>query len=119
MDYEKYLVKEPPWEIGAGVKNRLSPAMTLMSTAQVPESSQCIELGWIFGKPDPAPHIFEMVHEKYDEIGFHWGSDPCNPHDLGASILGCHGGQGIVADKDLRDLGPQGTEARSHRAGEA
>jgi hypothetical protein len=82
--------------------------MTLMSKALVPECNQYIELGWIYGKPDPDPHIFEMVHEKYDEIGLHWGSDPYNSLELGAVIEGYHGGQKMIVDKTSAIWTPRG-----------
>jgi hypothetical protein len=85
VDYEKYLVRKPIYEAGPGVKNRQSPTMTLMSSAQVPEANYYIELGWIYDMPDPNPHIHEHVH-KFDEIVLHWGSDPENPEDLGGEI---------------------------------
>ena len=36
--YEKYLVREPLWEVGPGIKKRQSPTMTFMSSKQVPEA---------------------------------------------------------------------------------
>ena len=83
--YEKYLVREPLWEAGPGVKKRQSPTMTFMSSKQVPEANYYIEFGWIYDIPEPNPHIHEHMH-KFDEIVLHWGGDPENPLDLGGEI---------------------------------
>jgi hypothetical protein len=92
--YEKYVVRTPLREAGGIVKNRQSPTMTFMSSRQVPEANYYIELGWIYGIPDPNPHNFEMVHD-FDEIVLHWGGDPDVPQDLGAEIIFYIGGQPI------------------------
>jgi len=92
-NYEKYLVRKPIYEAGAPmVSNRQSPTMTLMSNAHVPESNCYIEPGWIYGMPEPNPHIHEMTH-RYDEIVLHFGSDPDNPEELGGEIDFFVGGQ--------------------------
>ena len=78
IDYEKYLVREPLWEAGPGVKKRQSPTMTYMSGKQVPEANYYIELGWIYDIPEPNPHIHEHVHD-FDEIVLHWGGNPETP----------------------------------------
>jgi hypothetical protein len=46
-DYERYLVRKLVYEAFGGVKNRQSPTMTMMSSAQVPEAKYYIEPGWI------------------------------------------------------------------------
>ncbi len=109
-DYSRYLARKPIYEAGPGVKNRQSPTMTVMSSAQVPEANYYIELGWIYDMPEPNPHIHEHVHRRYDEIVLHWGGDPENPEDLGAEIDFHIGGQpftlttttGIWAPKGLK-----------------
>jgi hypothetical protein len=97
IDYEKYLVRKPIYEVGVGsnMKNRQMPTMTYMSSAQVPEANYYIEIGWIYGIPEPNPHIFEHSHD-YDEIVLHWGGDPDNPEDLGGEIEFCVGGQPLT-----------------------
>jgi hypothetical protein len=93
--YEKYTVKKPIYEAGAGYKGRQSPTMTLMSSQQVPEANYYIELGWIYEMPQPNPHIHEHVHD-YDEIVLHWGGDWERPQVLGGEIEFYVGGQPIT-----------------------
>ena len=85
VDYEKYLVRKPLYERARGVKNRQSPTMTFMSSAQVPEANYYIEFGWIYGIPEPNPPVTQHVHVN-DEIVLHFGGDPQNPEDLGGEI---------------------------------
>ncbi|MCJ7605749.1 MAG: hypothetical protein MUO19_06920, partial [Dehalococcoidales bacterium] len=92
---EKYVTRTPLYEAGGEVKNRQSPTMTIMSDAQVPGCNMYIEYGWIYGIPDPNPHIHEHVHD-YDEIVLHWGGDPTHPQVLGGEIEFCIGGQPIT-----------------------
>jgi hypothetical protein len=84
-NYEKFLVRKPVYERGIGIKNRQSPTMTFMSSAQIPEANYYIEFGWIYGIPEPNPPVTRHVH-KNDEIILHFGSDPWNPEDLGGEI---------------------------------
>ena len=83
--FEKYLVRKPIYERAFGIKNCQSPTMTYMSSAQVPESNCYIELGWIFGIPEPNPPVKQHMHNN-DEIILYIGSDPQNPEDLGSEI---------------------------------
>ena len=78
INYEKYLVRRPVYEAFGGVKNRQSPTMTIMSSAQVSEAKYYIEPGWIYGIPEPNPSLHAHAHH-YDEIVLHWGSDPYAP----------------------------------------
>jgi hypothetical protein len=88
-------VKKPVYEAFPGVKNRQSPTMTMISSRQIPEANYYAELGWIYGMPDPNPHIFEHVHD-YDEIILHIGGNPDTPQVLGGEIEFYIGGQPIV-----------------------
>lgn len=106
--YERYAVRKPIYEAGPGVKNRQSPTMTFMSAKQVPEANYYIELGWIFGIPDPNPHIYEHVHD-YDEIVLHWGGNPEIPQVLGAEIEFYIGGQPITFNTTTGIFIPAGT----------
>ena len=108
IDYEKYVVREPLWEAGPGVKNRQSPTMTYMSSKQVPEANYYIELGWIYEMPRPNPHIFEHVHD-YDEIVLHWGGDWERPQVLGGEIEFYVGGQPITFNTTTGIFIPRGT----------
>ena len=99
--FEKYLVKKPAYEVVAGtpVKNRQGPAsMTLMSNGLVPGCNIYVEGGWVWGMPDPNPHIFEHVHD-YEEIVIHFGTDYKNPEDLGAEIDFYVGGEPVRLDR--------------------
>jgi hypothetical protein len=107
VDYEKYLVREPLYEAGGGVKNRQSPAMTFLSRTQVPEASYYLELGWIKGMPDPNPHIYEHSH-SCDEIILLWGCDYKTPQVLGAEIEFYIGGQQINVNTTCGMFIPRG-----------
>jgi hypothetical protein len=106
--YEKYAVRKPIYEAGAGYKGRQSPTMTFMSGKQVPEANYYVELGWIYETPEPNPHIFEHVHD-YDEIVLHWGGDPEVPQDLGGEIEFYIGGQPITFNTTTGIFIPAGT----------
>jgi hypothetical protein len=93
--YERYVVRKPLYEGFTGIKNRQSPTMTFLSARQVPEVSYYLQLGWIYGIPQPNPHIQEHIHD-YDEILLHWGGNPEKPQNLGAEIELQIGGQPIV-----------------------
>ena len=106
--YEKYAVRKPIYEAGPGIKNRQSPTMTFMSSKQVPEANYYIELGWIYGIPEPNPHIHEHVHD-YDEIVLHWGGNPDIPQVLGGEIEFYIGGQPITFNTTTGIFIPAGT----------
>ncbi len=93
--YERYVVRKPIYEAGAGYQGRQSPTMTFMSSQQVPEANYYIELGWIWEMPRPNPHIHEHVH-TYDEIVLHWGGNPELPQVLGGEIEFYVGGQPVT-----------------------
>ncbi len=100
-DYSKYIVKKPAYEVLAGtpVKNRQGPSsMTFMSNNLVPGSNIYVEGGWVFGMPDPNPHIFEHVHD-YEELVLHFGTDYNHPEELGAEIEFSVGGQPLTLNK--------------------
>jgi hypothetical protein len=105
--YEKYVVRKPNYEAGPGVKNRQSPTMTFMSSKQVPEANNYIELGWINGIPDPNPSVNEHVHD-YDEIVLHWGGNPEIPQVLGGEIEFYIGGQPITFNTTTGIFIPKG-----------
>ena len=102
INYEKYLVRKPAYEVIAGtpVKNRQGPSsMTFMSRNLVPESNAYVEGGWVWGMPDPNPHIFEHVHRDFEELVLHFGIDYEHPEELGAEIEFSLGGQRLLVDK--------------------
>jgi hypothetical protein len=107
-DYERYLVRKPVYEAFGGVKNRQSPTMTMMSSAQVPEAKYYIEPGWIYNIPEPNPSLHEHGHD-YDEIVLHWGSDPHAPQVLGGEIEFYVGGQPVIFNTTTAFYIPKGT----------
>jgi hypothetical protein len=109
-DYRKYLVARPAYEVTPDfeVKGR-RPAMTLMSNNLVPGSNMYVETGWVFGMPDPNPHIYEHVHD-YDEIVIHLGTDPENQEELGGEIEFVVGGQPLKIDKTSAVYVPKGVK---------
>jgi hypothetical protein len=108
MDYEKYLVSKPNYEMAPGIKNRQSPTMTVMSSAQVPEANYYIELGWIYDIPEPNL-IPEHAHE-YNEIVLHIGGDSDSPEDLGAEIEIYVGGQPLTFSTTTALFMPKGVK---------
>ncbi len=107
-DYNKYFVSKPAYEVipEGEVKGR-RPAMTLMSNNLVPKTNMYIETGWVFGMPDPNPHIFEHTHD-YDEIVIHMGTDPDNQEELGGEIEFMVGGQPLKINKTSAVYVPKG-----------
>jgi hypothetical protein len=95
IDYEEYVVRTPVREVGRGVKNRQMPTMTYMSRHLVLGANYYIECGWIYGMPEPNPHVFEHIH-NYDEVILHFGSDPDCPEDLGGEIEYVFNGQPLT-----------------------
>ncbi|MBN2040800.1 MAG: hypothetical protein JW864_12225 [Spirochaetes bacterium] len=113
IDYEKYLVKEPVYECVAGtvVKNRQEPAsMTFMNRNLVADCNIYIEGGWVFGMPEPNPHIFDHLHREYEELVLHFGTDYKNPEELGGVIDFYVGGQPLTLDKTAMVYVPVGIE---------
>ena len=107
INYGKYMVTKPAYEIGGGVKGRQSPVMTYMSNRLVPGCNKYVELGWIYAMPEPNPHISEHTHD-YDEIVLHLGGDPANPQALGAEIEYYVGGQPLTFDTTTALYIPRG-----------
>jgi hypothetical protein len=109
-DYSKYFVSKPAYEVVpvTEVKGR-RPAMTLLSNNLVPNTNMYIETGWVFGMPDPNPHIFEHTHD-YDEIVIHLGTDPKNQEELGGEIEFMVGGQPLTINKTSAVYVPKGVK---------
>jgi hypothetical protein len=110
IDYAKYLVRKPAYEVIAGtpVKNRQGPAsMTLMSHGLVPGCNIYVEGGWVWGMPDPNPHIFEHGHD-YEEIVVHFGADYAHPEELGAEIEFYVGRRPLKVDRTSAVYVPRG-----------
>jgi hypothetical protein len=112
IDYERNLVRKPAYEVIAGtpVKYRQGPSsMTMMSNNLLPGCNIYIEGGWVWGMPDPNPHIFEHGHD-YEELVVHFGTDYQNPEELGAEIEFCVGGQPLMVDKTSAIFVPEGVK---------
>jgi len=107
-DYSKYLVAKPAYEVTPDfeVKGR-RPAMTLLSGNLIKGVDYYIETGWVFGMPDPNPHILEHVHD-YDEIVIHLGTDPDNQEELGGEIEFMLEGQPLTINKTSAVFVPRG-----------
>ena len=96
-NYKKYMVRHPLRESGENIKGRSAPVMTYMSNDLVAGCNNYIDVSWIYGIPEPNPHINEHTH-NYDRIVFYIGSDPFNMEDLGGKIEYYLGGQPIKLD---------------------
>jgi hypothetical protein len=105
--YEKNAVRKPNYEVCSGIKNRQSPTMTFMSEKQT-GAPYYIDLGWIYGIPEPNPHVMEHVHD-YDEILLFYGGDYKQPQVLGAEIECYIGGQPIAFNTTTSMYIPKGT----------
>ena len=111
IDYQKYLVRKPVYEVIAGtpVKNRQEPAsMTFMNRNLVPECNIYVEGGWVWGMPDPNPHIFKHIHRDFEELVLHYGTDHEHPEELGAEIEFSVGDQPLKVDKTAVVFVPKG-----------
>ena len=108
INYEKYFVKEPVYEVipVEEVTGR-HPSMTVMSSNLVPECNNYVEIGWVIDMPNPRTHIDEHVHD-YDEIVIHMGADPENREDLGGEIEFMVGGQPLTINKTSAVFVPRG-----------
>jgi hypothetical protein len=107
---KKMFVRKPAYEVSPPieVKGR-QHAMTLMSNKLVPGSNMYIETGWVFGMPDPNPHIFEHAHD-YDEIVIHLGTDPKNQEELGGEIEFMVDGRPLKINKTSAVYVPKGVK---------
>ena len=112
INYRKNLVKKPAYEVGGNqkIEGRQNPTMTYMSNDLVPGSNNYIEIGWVYGMPEPNPHIHDHSHDDYDEIVLHIGMDPDNPEELGAKIEFVVGGETLVIDKTSALFIPRGVD---------
>jgi hypothetical protein len=109
-EIKKNFVSKPAYEVKPPfeVKGR-HHAMTLMSNKQAPGSNMYIETGWVFGMPDPNPHIDEHAHD-YDEIVIHLGTDPENQEELGGEIEFVVDDEPLIIDKTSAVFIPKGVK---------
>jgi hypothetical protein len=112
VNYSRNLIKVPLREVAAGlkVKGRTNPTLTYMSNELVPGSNIYIEMGWIWEMPDPNPHIYDHLHDNYDEVVLHIGADPHNPEYLGAEIEFVVGNELLTIDKTSALFVPKGVK---------
>jgi hypothetical protein len=82
--------------------------MTLMSSSLVPEADYYVRLSWIYGIPEPNPHIHEHVHD-YDEMVHFIGGDYKVPQVLGGEIEFYIGGQPVTFNTTTCVYIPKGT----------
>ncbi len=113
VNYDKYLVKKPAYEVGVQAvgrhKGHQVPSMTYMSNALVPGSNTYVEVSWIYDVPTPNPYIFEHAH-NYNEIVMHIGSDPNDPEALGGEMTIEVEGQPLSFDRTTALFLPAGTK---------
>ncbi len=108
-DYEKYIIKKPVHEGQTQeIKNIQSPLATYISNRLIPEANNYLELGWIYGLPEPSTRIGEHIHD-FDEITIFWGGDANTPQVLGAEIKYYIGGQAITFNTTSGIFIPAGT----------
>jgi hypothetical protein len=111
VDYARYLVRRPTYEVIAGtpIKNRQSPSsMTFMNRNLVPECNIYVEGGWVWGMPDPNPHILEHAHRDFEELVLHYGTDYGHPEELCGEIEFPVGGQMLRLDRTSMVYVPKG-----------
>ncbi|HSW58262.1 MAG TPA: hypothetical protein VLH15_07660 [Dehalococcoidales bacterium] len=85
-DYTRFLV-DKPWRKtdGPAVLNMTSPAMQLMSSAQVKEAAYNIRFAWVTGIPEPNPPTPLHTHD-YNEVLLFIGGDCRDPENLWAEV---------------------------------
>ncbi len=95
--YAKYIIRSPKVQNVAyhpvkNVKGVTFPDEIYMDRELVPESPVMVDIGWRFTVPDPDP--VEWTHQHgFDEVLNFIGTDPENPHDLGAEVEVWIGGE--------------------------
>ncbi len=107
--YEKYIVRKPIYEESTPrVNNCQSPPMTFISNKLIPGVDNYLQLGWIYGIPEPNAYIGEHTHD-FDQIIIYWGSNAEIPQVLGAEIEFYIGGQPITFNTTTGIFIPKGT----------
>jgi len=113
VDYDKYLVRKPAYEVGVQAvgkhKGHQVPSMTYMSNSLVPGSNTYVEVSWIYDVPTPNPYVFEHAH-NYNEIVMHIGSDPNDPEALGGEMTIEVEGQPLTFNRTTALFLPAGTK---------
>ncbi len=93
--YDKYVVYVPK----KSAPDAPFPFLTLMSNELVPECNTEVTLNWVAKIPEPkSDRPLSHAHD-YDELILNIGTDPTNPEDLGAEVIGFLGDQKHVLNK--------------------
>ena len=109
IDYEKYIIKKPIYEGNSPrIKNFQSPPMTFISNKLIPGADNHVQLGWIYGIPEPGTYVNKHTH-NFDQIIIYWGSNSETPQVLGAEIEFYIGGQPITFNTTTGIFIPKGT----------
>jgi len=109
-DYGKYIIRKPIYEeTGPRIKNCQSPPMTFISNKLIPGADNYVQLGWIYGVPEPNTYINEHAH-NFDQIIIYWGGNAKTPQDLGAEIEFVVGGEPLIIDKTSALFIPKGVK---------
>ena len=110
--YGKYVISEPLVENVAyhpikDVKGVTFPDEIYLDGRILEGSPVVVDIGWRFRKPEPDPVEWEHSHD-FDEVICFIGSDPDNPHNLGAEIEFYIGGEKHFFNKNTTIFIPRG-----------
>ena len=88
--YGKYIISSPKvnklaYHPTENVKGVTFPDEIYMDSDLVEGAPVFVDIGWRFTIPDPDPVEWTHTHD-FDEVLNFIGSDPNNPHDLGAEV---------------------------------
>lgn len=88
--YAKYVISSPKvvsvaYHPRENVKGVTFPDEIYLDSDLVPESPATVDIGWRFRIPEPDPVEWTHTHD-FDEVLNFIGSDPSNPHELGAEV---------------------------------
>jgi len=88
--YARYVVSDPKvvsvaYHPRQNVKGVTFPDEIYLDNDLVPGAPVTIDIGWRFTIPEPDPVEWTHTHD-FDEVLNFIGTDPDNPHDLGAEV---------------------------------
>ena len=89
------------------VKGVTFPDEIYLDRELVPETPLLIDIGWRFTVPEPDPVEWTHTHD-FDEVLNFIGTDPENPHDLGAEVEVWIGGERHVISSTSSVFVPKG-----------
>lgn len=110
--YAHYIIQSPkvvnvayhPME---NVKGVTFPDEIYLDSEMIPGAPVLIDIGWRFTIPDPDPVEWTHQHD-FDEVLNFIGTDPENPHDLGAEVEVHIGGEVHVITTTTSVFVPKG-----------